>query len=83
MYILFNLSPFSLEWKFDEKLIENILKPCQTPALTVNVKQEPLEEETVNNATNEAVIKSPKLPKQNKRKVVTKKILLKKKWNEK
>ena len=39
----------------------------QTPALTVNVKQEPIEEEIVNDATAVLVIESLKLPKQKKK----------------
>ena len=50
----------------------------KTPALTVNVKQKPIEEEIVNDTTATVVIESSKLPKQKKRKVVTEKILLKK-----
>ena len=55
----------------------------QTPALTVNVKLEPIEEEIVNDTTAVVVIKSPKLPKQKKQKVATAKILLEKKRDEK
>ena len=45
----------------------------KTPALTVNVKQKPIEEEIVNDTTATVVIESSKLPKQKKRKVVTEK----------
>ena len=45
----------------------------QTPALTVNVKQESIEEEIVNDKTAAVAIESLKLSKQKKRKVATEK----------